>query len=464
MAAQSGRSYDLVVIGSGPGGYTAAIRASQLGMKTAIIEQAELGGVCLNWGCIPTKALLRSAELYETLQRAGEFGLTVGQAGFDWSRVIQRSRQVADRMNKGVAFLMKKHGIEVIPQHGRLGDRAGIVHAGDESIQARHVMIATGGRSRMIPGVAADGERIITSREAMVLPERPDRILIVGAGAIGVEFAYFFSSFGTKVTLVEMLPRLLPIEDEEISKELERSFSKKGMTIRTATKVGSLVRDGSIVRAVLQGPKGEETVEADVALIAIGVQGNVEEVGLEAAGVYHERGFIRVDGHMRTSSPGIVAIGDVVGPPLLAHVASAEGIVSVETMAGHTRPPLDYGKIPGCTYCHPQVASVGLTEAAAKERGHEVKVGRFPMRASGKAVAAGETEGFAKVIVDAKYGEILGIHMIGAEVTEIIAEASLALASEATAATILSTVHAHPTMAEAILEATANALGESINI
>ncbi len=464
MAASGARNYDLVVIGSGPGGYTAAIRASQLGMKAAIVEQAELGGVCLNWGCIPTKALLRSAELFEVMQRAAEYGLSAGQAGYDWKRVIQRSRQVADRMNKGVAFLMKKNGIDVIPRRGKLGEKAGDVIAGDEPLQARNVMIATGGRPRMIPGIAVDGERIITSREALVLSERPDRILIVGAGAIGVEFAYFFASFGTKVTLVEMLPRLLPIEDEEISKELERSFSRKGMAIRTSTKVSSLARDGDLVRAVLAGPKGEETIEADVALIAIGVQGNVEDAGLEAAKVHHEKGFIQVDGQMRTSTPGVVAIGDVVGPPLLAHVASAEGIVAVESLAGRNRGAIDYRKIPGCTYCHPQVASVGLTEAAAREQGHEIKIGRFPMRALGKAVAAGATEGFAKVVLDAKYGEILGVHMIGAEVTEVIAEASLALSGEATASTILSTVHAHPTMAESILEATANALGESINI
>ncbi len=464
MAAESRNSYDLIVMGSGPGGYTAAIRAAQLGMKTAIVEAAELGGVCLNWGCIPTKALLRSAELYQLMRRAGDFGLIAGEPSYDWASVIRRSRDVADRMNKGVAFLMKKNGIDVHAGRGRLGGAAGKVLVGDSELSAKHVMLATGGRPRGIPGVTIDNERIVTAREAMILPERPDRILIVGAGAIGVEFAYFYASFGARVTLVEMLDRILPIEDEEISKELTRSFSKKGIEIRTSTKVSALTRDGKVVRAVLAGPKGEETVEADIALVAIGVQGNVEDLGLEDAKVHHERGFIKVDAQMRTTTPGIVAIGDVVGPPLLAHVASTEGIVAVEAMGGRERAGMDYRKIPGCTYCQPQVASIGLTERAARERGYEIKVGRFPMRASGKAVAAGETEGLAKVIVGSQYGEILGIHLIGAEATEVIAEASLAMASEATAATILDTIHAHPTIAEAIMEATANALGESINI
>lgn len=329
---------------------------------------------------------------------------------------------------------------------------------------AKNVMIAAGGRPRPLPGVPFDGERIISSREAMTLSERPERMLIVGAGAIGVEFAYFYSSFGTKVTLVEMLDHLLPVEDEEVAKELERSFSKKGIAIRTATKVSSLTRDGEIVRAVLNGAKGEEKIEADVALVAIGVAGNVEDLGLEQAKVHHEKGVVRVDAHMRTNVPGITAIGDIVGPPLLAHVASTEGIVAVEGIAGHDRPGMDYRRVPGCTYCHPQVASIGLTERAARERGYAIKVGRFPIRASGKAVAAGETEGFAKVIVGDPYGEILGIHVIGIEATEIIAEASLAMTMEATAATILETIHAHPTVAEVILEATANALGAAINI
>jgi dihydrolipoamide dehydrogenase len=464
MTAETGGNYDLVIIGSGPGGYTAAIRASQLGMKTAIVEAAELGGVCLNWGCIPTKALLRSAEIYGLMRRAGDFGLSSTDVGFDWSKVIRRSREVAERMNKGVAFLMKKNGIDVHVGRGRIGEKPGTVEVAGATLGCRNIMIATGGRPRMIPGITADGERILTSHEAMILPERPERILIVGAGAIGVEFAYFYASFGTKVTLVEMLPQLLPIEDEEIAKELGRAFSKKGIVSRVSTKVASLQREGKIVRAVLNGPSGEETIEADVALIAIGVTGNVEEIGLEGAKVHHEKGFIQVDAHMRTTTPGIVAIGDVVGPPLLAHVASAEGIVAVETLAGHQRPGMDYRRVPGCTYCHPQVASVGLTEKAARERGYEVKVGKFPFRALGKAVAAGETDGLAKVVIDGRYGEVLGIHLIGAEATEVIAEASLALSVEATAETIVSTIHAHPTMAEGILEATANALGESINI
>ncbi|MDM7917284.1 MAG: dihydrolipoyl dehydrogenase [Candidatus Eisenbacteria bacterium] len=463
MAASVEKSYDLIVIGSGPGGYSAAIRASQLGMKTAIVEEAELGGICLNWGCIPTKALLRSAELYQVLRHAKDYGLSAPEAGFDWGRVIQRSRDVASRMNKGVSFLMKKNGIDVHPVRGKLGDAQGTVLAGEQTLRGKQVMVATGGRARGIPGVTIDGERILTYRQAMTLSARPERIVIIGAGAIGVEFAYFFNSFGTRVTLIEMLPHLLPIEDEEISKELERSFSKQGIAIRTATRVQSLARDGDIVRAAVAGPKGEETIEADVALVAIGVQGNVEEIGLEKAGVHAERGRILVDAHLRTNVPGIVAIGDVIGPPLLAHVAVAEGIHAVETIAGIERKPIDYRKVPGCTYCQPQVASIGLTEKAAQERGYEFKVGRFPVRASGKAVALGETEGIGKVLVG-PYGELLGVHMIGPEATEVIAEASLAMASEATAGTILETIHAHPTMAETILEATANALGEAINI
>lgn len=464
MVADAGTTYDLVVIGSGPGGYTAAIRASQLGMKTAIVEQSELGGVCLNWGCIPTKALLRSAEVYSLMRHAATFGLSAGDVGFDWGRVIQRSRQVANRMNKGVTFLMKKNEIDVIAGRGRLGERPGEVIVGEESISAKQIMIATGGRARAIPGVPFDAERVISAREAMILSERPERLLVVGAGAIGIEFAYFYAMFGTKVTVVEMLPHLLPIEDEEIGKELERSFAKKGIATRVATKVTDLTRDGDVVRTTLSGPKGEETVEADVALVAIGVTGNVEELGLDEAGIEHDRGAIKVDSLMRTTAENVVAIGDVVGPPLLAHVASAEGIVAVEGLAGKRTKGIDYEKIPGCTYCQPQVASIGLTEAAATEKGLEFNVGKFPIRASGKAVAAGETEGFAKVLVEKQSGALLGVHLIGCEATEVIAEASLALASGATAETILETIHAHPTVHEAIHEATANALGESINI
>lgn len=464
VPADPARSYDLIVIGSGPGGYTAAIRASQLGMKVAIVEAESLGGICLNWGCIPTKALLKSAELYRQMRHASNYGLSSSEVGFDWSKVIRRSRTIASRMNKGVAFLMKHHGIEVLEGRGRLTDRPGRLLVGEEPFDAKGIMVATGGRPRAIPGAPFDGERIITSREAMALPERPERMLIVGAGAIGVEFADFYSSFGTHVTLVEMLPRLLPIEDEEISKELERAFKKKKIAIQTSTKVDDLRREGDLVRATLSTPKGEQPIEADIALVAIGVQGNVEGIGLEEAGVHHEKGAIKVDAQMRTSANGVVAIGDVVGPPLLAHVAAAEGIVAVEAMRDSNRAGIDYQKIPGCTYCQPQVASIGLTEQAATERGYAFKVGKFPLRACGKAVAAGETDGFAKVLVNEEHGEILGVHMIGMEATEVIAEASLAMSAEVTANTILETVHAHPTVAEAILEATANALGESINI
>jgi len=464
MAEVKEKRWDLVVIGSGPGGYTAAIRAAQLGMSVAIAERAELGGVCLNWGCIPTKALLTSAERHHEMRRASDFGLAAEGISFDWGAIIRRSRNAADRMNKGVAFLMKKNGIEILSGRARLGGAQGEVLVEGTRVAAKQVLIATGARARPLPGIPFDRERIVSAADAMVRKERPSRLLIVGAGAIGVEFAYFFSSFGTKVTLVEMLSHLLPIEDEEIGKELERSFSKKGIAIRLSTKVAALRREGEGVRATLAGPKGEETVEADLALVAVGVQGNVEDLGLEQAGVHHERGAIQVDARMKTSTPGIWAIGDVVGPPWLAHVAAAEGIVAVETMAGHDRPGIDHRKVPGCTYCHPQVASVGLTEKAARERGYEIKVGRFPMRACGKAVAAGETEGFAKVIVGARYGEILGVHMIGASVTEAIGEASLALAGEVTAEALLDAIHAHPTVTETIAEATANALGEAINI
>lgn len=464
MAANNGKRYDLVVIGSGPGGYSGAIRAAQLGMKTAVVEAEELGGICLNWGCIPTKALLKSAELFDLMRRAAEFGLSAGEPAFDWSKVIQRSRAAAARMNKGVAYLMKKNGIEVLRGRGRLAGPPGAIRVDDEPVEAGNVLLATGGRPREIPGVPFDRERILTSREAMALPERPERMLIIGGGAIGVEFAYFYASLGTKVTLVEMLDRLLPIEDEEVSRELERSFSKKGIGIRTSTKVHSLARDGKVVRTELSGPKGTEKVEADVALVAVGVRGNVEEIGLEEAKVHNEKGRILVDGWFRTSAERVLAIGDVIGPPLLAHVAAAEGIAAVERLAGKDRPAIDYRKIPACTFCQPQVASIGLTERQAREQGHEIKVGKFPMRASGKAVAAGETEGFAKVVIAEPYGEILGVHLIGAEATEVIAEAALAMAAEATAATILGTVHAHPTIAETILEATGAALGEAINL
>ncbi|MBN1449360.1 MAG: dihydrolipoyl dehydrogenase [Bacteroidetes bacterium] len=461
-------AYDVVVVGGGPGGYVAAIRASQLGLKTACIEAKHLGGICLNWGCIPTKSLLRNAEIWETVQHAEEYGLKFDNVSFDFTRIIERSRGIADRMSKGVAFLFKKYNVDHIEAYGKLltKNTVGTFDPDGKKIgevEAKHIILATGARPRSIPGIEIDREKIISYFEAMSLKKRPERMIVLGAGAIGVEFAYFYNTLGTQVTIVEMLDHLLPIEDEEVSKELERSFRKKKMTLKTGHKVEAIETTKNGVKVKVSSSKGEEMLEGDVALMAVGVQGNVENIGLEKLGVELDRGYIKVDEFYRTNVDGVYAIGDVVGPPWLAHVASAEGITCVEAIAGKHPAPINYENIPGCTYCQPQVASVGLTEKKAKELGYEVKIGKFPFSASGKAVAAGHPEGFVKMIFDAKYGELLGTHIIGSEATELIAEAALGRTLETTEHEIIKTVHAHPTLSEALMEAAAVAYGESVN-
>ena len=463
------QTFDIVVIGSGPGGYVAAIRASQLGYKTACIEGRYLGGICLNWGCIPTKSLLRNAEVIETLKHADEYGIQMDNFSFDFPKIIRRSRDVAGKMSKGVAFLFKKHGVTHIEGFGKLlapgtvavSDAQGTVL---DEVRAHHIVLATGARPRTIPGIDIDRQRVISYFEAMSLERKPESMIVLGAGAIGVEFAYFYNTLGTQVTIVEMMPNILPIEDEEVSKELERNFRKKKIVIKTKTKIEGVDAGESGVRVRVSSEKGEETLEADLALMAIGIQGNVENLGLETLGIELERGYIKVDGNYRTNVPGVYAIGDVIGPPWLAHVATAEGITCIEAIAGKNPQPIDYGNIPGCTYCQPQVASVGLTEKKAREKGYDVKIGKFPFTASGKAVASGHPEGFVKMVFDAHYGELLGTHIIGAEATELIAEAALGRTFETTEHELIKTVHAHPTMSEALMEAAAVAYGESVNL
>lgn len=464
-------AFDLIVIGSGPGGYTAAVRASQLGMKVALVERDRLGGICLNWGCIPTKALLKNAEMLNLFRKSEEFGISHDNLRFDFSKIIQRSRGVADKSEKGVAFLMKKNNVATFTGSAKLAGK-GMVEIYDanqklkETISAARILLATGARARALPGIAFDGKRVISSTEAMILKEVPKSLLIIGAGAIGVEFAYFYNALGTKVTLVEMMPRILPIEDHEVSDLLARSFKKSGIQILTESKVSLLKVTGEGVEAAVQNAKGElSTLNAELALMAVGVTGNVENLGLELTGVKFEKGLIPVDGNFQTNVPGVYAIGDVIGPPWLAHVASAEAISAVEGMAGlKERMKVDYDNIPGCTYCQPQVASIGLTEEKAREKGHELKIGKFPFSASGKGRAIGETEGLVKLIFDAKYGELLGAHILGSEATEMIAELGIAKNLEATYEEILKTVHAHPTLSEAVMEAAADAAGEAINM
>ena len=460
----------MVVIGSGPGGYVAAIRASQLGMKTAVIEKDKLGGICLNWGCIPTKALLKNAEIYKLFLKSEEFGISYDNLRFDFPKIIQRSRDVSDKISKGVGFLMKKNKVTVFNGTGRLVSREKVeVLDKDQKLMntltASRILIATGARPRTLPGVVFDGKRIIGSSEAMVMKEVPKSLLVIGAGAIGVEFAYFYNTFGASVTVVEMMPAILPIEDKEISDLLAKSFKKNGIQLLTGTKVVSLKPEDDGVSAVLENSKGERSEsKAEVALMAVGVMGNTEGLGLEKVGVKVERGSISVNADFQTNVPGVYAIGDVIGPPWLAHVASAEAVSAVEGMAGlKNRVQVNYQNIPGCTYCQPQVASIGLTEEKAREKGYQVKIGRFPFSASGKAKATGETEGLVKLIFDTKYGELLGAHLVGAEATEMIAELGLAKNLEATYEEIFKTVHAHPTLSEAIMEAAADAAGESIN-
>jgi dihydrolipoamide dehydrogenase len=461
-------AYDVIVLGSGPGGYPAAIRASQLGKKVAIIEKESLGGVCLNWGCIPTKALLKSAHVFEYAKHAADYGINISNPSTNFEAVIKRSRGVADKMSKGVQFLMKKNKIDVIMGFGKLiaPGKVEITAAdGSKQIQeAKNIVIATGGRARQLPTMPINDEKIIGYRKAMVLPTQPKSMIVCGSGAIGSEFAYFYNTLGTKVTIVEFMPRIVPVEDEDISKELEKQFKRQGITIMTNSEVLSVDTSGAGVKAKIKTPTGEIILEADIVLSAVGVIANIENIGLEALGIKTEKGKIIVDANGQTNVPGIYAIGDCTPGQALAHVASKEGINAAEHLSGHHPEPIDYNNIPGCTYCSPEIASVGYTEKAAKEAGYEIKVGKFPYMASGKASAAGATEGFVKVIYDAKYGEFLGCHMIGMNVTENIAEAVAARKLETTAHEILNTVHPHPTMSEGLKEATAVAYGEAIDI
>lgn len=460
--------YDLLVIGSGPGGYVAAIRASQLGMKVGVIEKAELGGVCLNWGCIPTKALLKSANVFEYITHAKDYGIEVKDYRADLAGMVKRSRSVAESNSKGVQFLFKKNKIDHIVGFGKV-KKGGKVEVTDDKgkkseLEAKHVILATGGRSRELPSLKIDGKKILGYREAMILQKQPKKMLVVGSGAIGVEFAYFYQALGTEVTLVEFLPRIVPVEDEEVSKALDKAFKKQGMKIYVNSEVTAVDTKGKNCVATVKTPDGQISVEADVVLSAVGISTNLEGIGLEETGVKTEKGKVIVDDFYRTNVPGIYAIGDIVKGPALAHVASAEGIVCVEKIAGKKPEPLNYNNLPGCTYSSPEIASVGYTEEAAKKAGYEIKVGRFPFTASGKAKAAGATDGFVKVIFDAKYGEWLGAHFIGANVTEMIAEVVVARKLETTGHEIIKSVHPHPTMSEAIMEAAAAAYDEVIHL
>jgi dihydrolipoamide dehydrogenase len=467
-------AYDVIVLGSGPGGYPAAIRASQLGFKVAIIEKESLGGVCLNWGCIPTKALLKSAQVYEYAKHASAYGINVTEAQHDFEAVIKRSRGVADKMSKGVQFLMKKNKIDVIMGYGKLKAKGQVeVAAADGSkqvVEAKHIIIATGSRGRQLPNLPVDGKKVIGYREAMSLPTQPKSMIVVGSGAIGVEFAYFYNSMGTKVTIVEFMPRIVPVEDEEVSKELEKQYKKQGITIMTNATVESVQVTDSGVKAKVKTESGEQTLEADIVLSAVGIAANIENIGLEEMGIKTEKGKIVVDKYGQTNVPGFYALGDCTPGQALAHKAGKEGVNTAEFIAynekkhAHLPEGIDFNNIPGCTYCTPEIASIGYTEKAAKDAGYEVKVGKFPFMASGKASASGATEGFVKVIFDAKYGEFLGAHMIGNNVTEMIAEVSVARKLETTAHEILNAIHPHPTMSEALKEATAVAYGEAIDI
>ncbi|KGO88734.1 hypothetical protein Q765_02220 [Flavobacterium rivuli WB 3.3-2 = DSM 21788] len=460
--------YDIIVLGSGPGGYVTAIRASQLGFKVAIVEKESLGGICLNWGCIPTKALLKSAQVFDYLKHAADYGLTVNEFDKDFGAVVARSRNVAGDMSKGVQFLMKKNKIEVIMGTGKLKpgkkidvtDKDGAV----TELSADHIIIATGARSRELPNLPQDGKKVIGYRQAMVLPEQPKSMIVVGSGAIGVEFAHFYNAMGTKVTIVEFMPNVVPVEDEDISKQFERSIKKAGITVMTNASVEKVDTSGEGVKATVKTANGEEILEADILLSAVGIKSNIENIGLEEVGIATDRDKVLVNAFYQTNIPGYYAIGDIVPGQALAHVASAEGITCVEKIAGLHVDPIDYGNIPGCTYATPEIASVGLTEKAAREKGYELKIGKFPFTASGKAKAAGTPDGFVKVIFDAKYGEWLGCHMIGAGVTDMIAEAVVARKLETTGHEIIKTVHPHPTMSEAVMEAAAAAYGEVIHI
>jgi dihydrolipoamide dehydrogenase len=461
-------NFDVIVLGSGPGGYVTAIRASQLGLKVAVVERESLGGICLNWGCIPTKALLKSASVFEYINHAKDYGIEVGAPKADFTGIVKRSRGVAEGMSKGVQFLMKKNKIEVIMGTGKVkpGKKVSVTDASGKVTEysANHIIVATGGRSRVLPNLPQDGKKIIGYREAMTLPEQPKSMVIVGSGAIGVEFAYFYNSLGTKVTIVEFMPNIVPVEDEDVSKALAKSFKSAGVEIMNNAEVTSVDTAGKGCKVKVKTADGEKVIEADVVLSAVGVVANIEGIGLEDVGIATDKGKILVDKFYQTNVPGYYAIGDCTPGQALAHVASAEGIICVEQIAGHHPQPLDYKNIPGCTYCSPEVASVGYTEKQAKEAGYELKIGKFPFSASGKASAAGHKDGFVKLIFDAKYGELLGAHLIGANVTEMIAECVALRKLETTGLELIKTVHPHPTMSEAIMEAAAAAYGEVIHL
>lgn len=461
-------NYDIIVIGSGPGGYVTAIRASQLGFKTAVVEREKLGGICLNWGCIPTKALLKSAHVFDYINHAEDFGLNKSEATFDFANIIKRSRGVSDKMNKGVAFLMKKNKIDVITGNAKVktGKKIEVTNAEGKITEysAQHIIIATGARSRELPNLPQDGKKIIGYREALTLSEQPKSMIVVGSGAIGIEFAYFYSTMGTQVKVVEFMPNIVPVEDEETSKHLEKSLKKHGIEIMTNASVEKVDTTGEGVKAFVKTSSGEVTLEADILLSAVGISANIENLGLEDVGIATDKGRILVDDYYRTNVSGYYAIGDVIPGPALAHVASAEGILCVEKIKGIDVEPINYENIPGCTYCSPEIASVGLTEKKAKEAGYELKIGKFPFAASGKATANGDVDGFIKVIYDAKYGELLGCHMVGNGVTDMIAEAVAVRRLESTAHEILTTIHPHPTLSEAFKGATEDAYGEAIDL
>lgn len=461
-------NYDIIVIGSGPGGYVAAIRASQLGFKTAVIEREALGGICLNWGCIPTKALLKSAQVFEYLNNAEDYGIKVQGGEADFPAIVKRSRGVAEGMSKGIQFLMKKNKIDVIMGTAKIKKGSKIeVKAADGSIKeytAKHTILATGARSRELPNLPQDGKKIIGYRQAMNLPSQPKSMVVVGSGAIGVEFAYFYNAIGVAVTIVEFMDRIVPVEDEEVSKQLEKSLKKAGITILTKAEVQSVDTSGALSKVSIKTAKGTEVIETEIVLSAVGITPNIENLGLEEVGVKTDKGRVVVDNFYKTNIDGVYAIGDIVAGQALAHVASAEGITCVEKIKGLQVDPIDYNNIPGCTYCSPEVASVGYTEKSAKDAGYEIKVGKFPFSASGKASAAGAKDGFIKLVFDAKYGELLGAHMIGANVTEMIAEVVVARKLETTGHEIIKAIHPHPTMSEAIMEAAADAYGEVIHL
>ena len=462
-------NYDIIIIGSGPGGYVAAIRASQLGLKVAVVERAELGGICLNWGCIPTKALLKSAQVFNYMKHPADYGIVMeGNVKPDFEAIVKRSRGVADNMSKGIQFLFKKNKIEVIAGSAKVksGKIVEVTDANGSKTEytAANIVIATGARSKELPNLKQDGKKIIGYREAMTLPKLPASMVVVGSGAIGSEFAHFYNSLGTKVTLIEVLPNIVPVEDEEVSKQLERSFKKAGMKVMTDAMVESIDTTGELCKVDVKTKKGNEIIEAEIVLSAVGVATNIEGIGLEEVGIKVEKGKVVVDDFYKTSVAGYYAIGDIVHGPALAHVASHEGIICVEKIAGHNPEPLDYGNLPGCTYTTPEIASVGMTEKQAIDAGYEIKIGKFPFTASGKATASGNKDGFVKVIFDAKYGEWLGAHLIGENVTELIAEVVVARKLETTGREIIDAVHPHPTMSEAIMEAVAAAYGEVIHI